>query len=125
MDFGDLTTIIGENNCGKSAFLTALDLFFAAAPRVEDRDFSDMNFEQPIEITIEFANLTPTETHTFAANLIDKHLIVTRVFLIGNPRESGRFFVDAFVNPDFSACRNETTKSEKRNLYSDLPRSVP
>ena len=41
LNFEEATALIGENNCGKSAFLLALDLFFASSPRVGDRDFSD------------------------------------------------------------------------------------
>ena len=60
LNFGPATALIGENNCGKSAFLLALDLFFASSPRVTDKDFSDDNTSIPINITVHFSDLPRT-----------------------------------------------------------------
>ena len=57
LNFTDSTALIGENNSGKSAFLLALDLFFASSPRINDKDFSDRNTNDPIDITVHFAEL--------------------------------------------------------------------
>lgn len=119
----DTTALLGENNCGKSAFLLALDLFFSNAPKVNERDFSDGDTSDPIDITVHFGSLTPSERDEFESNLLGDELIVTRRLIAGNPKESGQFFVSAEVNPDFSECRNEAGKTEKRELYKSLQES--
>lgn len=120
IDLEPLTSIIGENNSGKSAFLKALDLFFQNAPKVEEDDFHNKNIQQPIEIIVTLVELTPEERRLFQSNLIDDELTVTRRLMFGNPKESGGFSVDGMVNPDFSECRNEQSKSERRDLYRQL-----
>lgn len=120
VEFGPATALIGENNCGKSAFLHAIDLFFAASPRIVVKDFTDENTAEPIDITIHFGDLTPYDLNEFDGNLLDGQLVVTRRFMIGGAAESGKYFVSARVNPDFSECRAESGKIEKRKLYDAL-----
>ncbi len=120
LTFSSTTALIGENNSGKSAFLIALDLFFSNAPRVSQKDFSDDNVKEPINITVHFINLTPYDRGEFESNLLDGELVVTRSLTLGNSSESGRYFVSAMVNPEFSECRNEEGKTEKRRLYAAL-----
>src|SRR5206468_2209577 len=105
LDFSEATALIGENNSGKSTFLLALDLFFSSTPRVKDSDFSDGNTSTPIDITVNFFDLTPNERIEFQSNLLDGELIVTRQFVSGNSSESGKYFVSARVNPEFTSCR--------------------
>lgn len=120
LNFSDTTALIGENNCGKSAFLQALDLFFSASPRVRARDFSDGIIAEPIDISVHFSDLTPADQEEFSGNLLDGHLIITRRFFAEDSKESGKYFVSARVNPEFSGCRNEDGKSAKRMLYRSL-----
>ncbi len=120
IDIEPLTAIIGANNTGKSAFLKAIDLFFSNAPKIDDDDFHSKNIEEPIDITLSFADLTEDEMTLFESNLIDSQLTVTRRLIRGNPKESGSFFVEALVNPDFSACRNEESKRARTELYKEL-----
>lgn len=115
-----LTSVIGANNTGKSAFLKAIDLFFGSAPKVEDDDFHNGNLDSPIDITVSFQNLTPDEQSLFETNLIDGRLTVTRRLVRGNPKESGSFFVEAMVNPEFSKCRNEEGKKARTEIYKEL-----
>jgi predicted ATP-dependent endonuclease of OLD family len=128
VDLEALTCIIGENNSGKSTVLKAIDLFFQNGPRVEEDDFHNKNIKEPIEITLTLVDLVPSEMELFKANLIEDKLIVTRRFIHGNPSDSGSFSVEAMVNPEFAACRNEGSKSQRRDeyrklqtKYSDLP----
>ena len=120
LSFSEASALLGENNSGKSAFLLAMELFFANSPRIKERDFSDGNIKSPINITIHFADLTPSEREEFDSNLLDGALVVTRRFSLANAQENGKYFVSARVNPEFSICRNETGKTEKRKLYADL-----
>lgn len=120
LKLGGTTALIGENNSGKSAFLQALDLFFSSSPKVRERDFSDGNTNDPIEITIQFSDFTPSDTTEFGSHFIDGRLVVTRRFLSDGSKDSGKFFVSAKVNPKFSPCRNEENKTQKRTLYKQL-----
>jgi putative ATP-dependent endonuclease of OLD family len=120
LNFSETTALLGENNCGKSAFLQAIDLFFASSPKIKPRDFSDDNVSEPIDITFHFSEFTPKDIENFSDNLLDGNLVVTRRFFFENSKESGKFFVSARVNPDFSECRNEENKSTKREFYKPL-----
>lgn len=119
IDFQSTTALLGENNSGKSAFLLAIDLFFASSPRVTDTDYSDRNTTLPIDITLHFSDLTPDEDKEFGSNLIDGALVLTRRFLIGS-EDNAKYFVSARVNPDFTECRSTTGKTEKRGIYAAL-----
>src|SRR6266508_3436309 len=123
IDLEPLTSLIGANNSGKSAFLKALDLFFDNAPKVDEDDFHNKNVGSPIDITATFVDLTTEEAALFQSNLIEGKLTVTRQLRHGPTRESGNFSVEAMVNPDFMACRNEQGKSDRRELYRALQQS--
>jgi predicted ATP-dependent endonuclease of OLD family len=120
LNMSSTTGLLGENNSGKSAFLRAIELFYASSPRLNDKDFSDGNTEHPIHITLHFTDLTPYEIGEFSGNMLDGELIITRSFWHNNASESGKYFVSARVNPDFAECRNEEGKTEKRKLYAAL-----
>lgn len=120
IDLEPLTAIIGANNTGKSAFLKAIDLFFNNAPKVEDYDFHGNNVDEPIDITLTFDELTDDEKALFELNLIDGQLTITRRLLRGNSKNSGSFFVEAMVNPAFTACRNEEGKRARTEIYREL-----
>ena len=117
------TALIGENNCGKSAFLSAMELFFSPSPRAKIRDFSDSNIAKPIDVTLHFNNLTPEDHKEFDEYLLDGELVVTRRFFLEGGKESGKYFVSARVNNDFTECRNEEKATSKRVLYKKLQES--
>ena len=56
---------------GKSAFLSALDLFFASSPRITEKDFSDGHTNVPIDITVHFSDFTPYDQAEFEGNLLE------------------------------------------------------
>jgi predicted ATP-dependent endonuclease of OLD family len=116
----ETTALIGENNSGKSAFLSAIDLFFSPSPRIRTRDFSDSNIEQPIDITLHFKDLTADDHKEFDEYLLEGELVVTRRFFLSAGKESGKYFVSARVNPNFAACRDEEKANPKRALYKKL-----
>tara|TARA_R110000868_G_C10937782_1_gene766824 strand:+ start:176 stop:2113 length:1938 start_codon:yes stop_codon:yes gene_type:complete len=128
VSLGATTALLGENNAGKSSILAAVNLFFDSAPKIQADDFHNRDTSEPIIVTIEFSDLTPDEVSEFSGNLINEKLRVARKILFGNPKESGKFFVEAEVNPDFSPCRSIDGATPKReeykrlqSLYPDLP----
>lgn len=129
VEFNACNAILGENNSGKSACMSALDLFFNSTPRVSADDFTHRDVSKDIEIAIEFSDLTPSEHDLFGGNLIDGALRIARTLSIMDPKLSGRYFVAAYVNADFSDCRlidkakpKRDAYDELRNTYTDLPK---
>ncbi|HEY0329188.1 MAG TPA: ATP-dependent endonuclease [Rhodopseudomonas sp.] len=118
--FSETTALLGENNCGKSAFLQAIDLFFSSSPKIRPKDFSDGNINAPIDITVHFSHLTPADREEFSGYLLDGDFIVTRRFFADTNKDNGRFFFAAKTNPDFDKCRNEEGKTQKRAIYKGL-----
>ncbi len=114
------TAVIGDNNSGKSAFLKAVELFYDGSARVVETDFSDRNTDEPIKVRIGFGSLTPREEELLKSNMLGDKLVVTRTFHFGNPKASGAFSIDSYVNPDFTVCRDAESKTEARSLYKEL-----
>jgi predicted ATP-dependent endonuclease of OLD family len=93
---GNLTTIVGQNDTGKSSILYALDVFFNEQ-KIEESDFNDKaSADEPLEITVCFAELpseleleTGVKTTLIEENLLNenKKLEITKVFLRSNPKK--------------------------------------
>lgn len=120
IDVNAVTSIIGENNSGKSAFLRAIDLFFDSAPNVKPEDFHLRQVEKPIEITITFGGLTPDERNLFGEKVVDGTMTVTRQLTIGGDKS---YLISALGNPAFSDIRGEQAKREKINKYNEIRES--
>lgn len=120
IEFNACNAILGENNSGKSACMSALDLFFSSTPRVTADDFRHRDVSNNIEIAIEFSDLTPDEHDLFGGNLIDGTLRIARTLSILDAQLSGRYFVAAHVNSDFSDCRLIEKAKPKREAYDKL-----
>lgn len=125
LNFSPTTALIGENNCGKSAFLNAMELFYSSSPRVKRRDFSDENLDDPIDITLHFSDLTPDDHAEFDEYLLNGELVVTRRFHSDGSKESGKYFVSARVNNDFAECRSEEKANPKKAAYKKLQEKYP
>ena len=74
----DITTLIGQNNCGKSSILRAVQLLCNnVSPELEE--FKNKNHELPIEIIGTFEDIQEWERHTpGVAGLISENRIVLR-----------------------------------------------
>jgi putative ATP-dependent endonuclease of OLD family len=121
VDFGNLTSLVGANNCGKSTVLKAIDLFFDAAAKVTAADYYMHDQTRTISISIEFEKLTPEEIKEFGSAVKDNRLHIVREFG-GEAQEAGEYAVSADVNPAFEEFRNENNGTKKRTIYADLRR---
>lgn len=93
---GNLTTIVGQNDTGKSSILYALDVFFNEQ-KIEESDFNDkVPSDESLEITVCFTELlsvveleTGVKTTLLEENLLneDKELEITKIFLRSNPKK--------------------------------------
>lgn len=125
IDLKECTALLGENNAGKSACMSALALFFHPSPKLVQDDFRNRDVHKNVQIIVEFSDLTPAEKSRFEGNLIDGTLRVARTLSIVDPSLNGRFFVAAKVNSDFSKCRSIDKASEKRRVYAELQEKYP
>lgn len=58
---GDFLSIVGQNNASKSSILEALDLALSGERAVHADEFHNHNFDNPIEIELEFNALSPAD----------------------------------------------------------------
>lgn len=92
---GDLTTIVGKNDTGKSSIIHALNIFFNKSP--DDDDFNrDQSAEDPIVIQVSFTDLPDSiqleegiDTDLETENLLDTqhNLTIRKTYARKNPKK--------------------------------------
>jgi len=125
--FGNLTTIVGQNDTGKSSILYALDVFFNEQ-KIEETDFHDKApVDEFLEITVSFIDL-PIEieleegvkTNFKEENLFNKdgELEITKVFSRKNPKKPKVFLkvLDYKESKFNNLC---SLKEEQLNILGD------
>jgi len=122
LDVDDFMVLLGENNCGKSNFFYALDLFLSTTVRGVNAD-SFFNYERnkPIVLTARFDQLTRAELEKLGPWTVDDALTVSKEYALD---ESGKMTVDyhalmsvpkdAWLSEDFGDYNN-------RDVVSRLP----
>jgi len=124
LDTAPLTALIGGNNVGKSTFLKAIEIFFEAQPKITHEDFCQGHEGEPIEITVRFAKLTPSERAEFGTAVIDGSMTVSRRLSL-TEKDSGQYSVQALVFPEFAAVRAEENGTKRRTMYNALLKQIP
>ncbi len=129
----ELTALVGPNGCGKSSFLRALELFYAASPRIDTEDFYNGDTGVEIEIGITFSSLSKEAAELFSSYMQGETLTVERVLTLNAGRISAGYHGASLQNPEFQAIRDgllvkdrgKTARSgydEARNgKFADLP----
>jgi len=86
IEFDDYTCLVGPNGSGKSTVLTALNIFFretenASTNLVElgREDFHQYKTENPVRITVTFADLSPEATEELKGYVRQNLLVVSAV----------------------------------------------
>ncbi|HPW56137.1 MAG: AAA family ATPase [Thermoanaerobaculaceae bacterium] len=115
----DLTVLVGSNGSGKSAFLRAVDYFFLGSPKISDEDFHARDTQKDIAVTLTFTGLSDEAKLDFQKYVNDERFSVTRVFSLGNPEISGKYFGSTLQHAAFKAIRGASGK-EKTNAYKAL-----
>lgn len=87
---GDLISIIGENNSGKSNLIQALDLFFdPSVSKVTEESFYEKVTTEPIEIRVDFKDLNQWEREYFSRWLhVDRLKVKRKITWNGAPKIS-------------------------------------
>jgi len=117
LNFADVTTLIGENNAGKSTTLKAIQIFFDPAPKLSDDDYHNRIAEE-IRITLKFDAFTPVELEEFKSAIIDNSMTITRTFSKINAANHLQYSVSAASFSGFSEIRAESNKTRQRSLYN-------
>lgn len=83
---GNLVSIIGENNSGKSNLIEALDLFFnPSVEAIDEESFHEKTVSEPIEIRVDFKDFNEWEREYFSKWLKVDTLKVKRIIKWGEP----------------------------------------
>ncbi len=114
-----LTTIIGRNGAGKSAFIQALRLFIDTAASPSAEDFYNREVEKQILIEVSFDELNDAEKAEFASYLHDDVLVVQRRF------PGGEYYGRIVACEDFEPIRERLRqKARVSDVVPDLKRLV-
>lgn len=86
IQFGDYTSLVGPNGGGKSSVLTALNVFFRNTThastdllKLEREDFHHRNTDEPVVITVTFADLSPDAQEEFKDYFRHGQLVISSV----------------------------------------------
>lgn len=80
LECDNLTTLIGRNGAGKSAFVQALRLFMETSATPSSEDFYNRDLSKQIQIEVTFSDLAADEQTEFQSYLDGGELIVQRRF---------------------------------------------
>ena len=131
IDIGNLTTIIGVNDIGKSTILEALEIFFNnATVKIDSGDCSVSAADQTVKITCEFADLPDSlvldaqaETSLQAEYLVTRNgtLRVKKAFKCSTAKPKEEVFVIAYhptieLYKDLLTLTNTALKARLRQL---------
>ena len=122
IDIDDFMVLTGENNCGKSNFFHALDLFLSSTVRGLDADsFFNRVTDAPIVITARFNQLTAPEMDKLGPWTVGDALTVSKEYTIdASGKVTPNYFAlmqvpeEPWLSEDFEDYRN-------RDVVSRLP----
>ena len=120
LDCEPLTALVGPNGSGKSTFLRALELFYAASPKVTIDDFYNRDSSEPIEIAVTFSGLGPEPSKRFARYLDKGNLTVVRVLSLEDGKLTAKLHGSRLQNAEFRPTREAGNKTEAKRLYGEF-----
>ncbi|MGE4242354.1 ATP-dependent nuclease [Ramlibacter sp.] len=133
IEFGEYNRLVGANGAGKSTILCALNIFFRESVHaatdltaLQAEDFHARNVGQPIEITVEFTELSQEAQKDFADYYRQGTLVVSAVAHFDEATGAAtvkqygqRMAMPAFA-PYFKAANDGASAAELRAIYVDL-----
>ena len=138
IDFDDYTCLVGANGTGKSAVLTALNVFFrnnaSTATNVltlSEEDFHHKNIGKPVKITLTFVDLSEETKKDFKHYFRQEELTVFAKAVWDNENESAevkqygaRLVIKKFA-PFFEAENNKALVAELKEVYNKIRIDFP
>ena len=106
LEMGYLTSLVGPNGGGKSAFLKALDLFYHPTKwQLTADDFHNRDTNQNLTVTVEFASLSEDELNKFQIYTQARLLRVALVCRWENGAVTARHYATRLRSPVFDEVR--------------------
>jgi putative ATP-dependent endonuclease of the OLD family len=115
-----LTVLVGPNGSGKSSFLKALDNFYTVNAQYTAEDCHAGNAEQPIVVTVTYADLTDGEIEAFGRYVRDGKLTVQKKMYCPATSGNQRYYGMSLQNAGFAGVRAPPRAADKRQAYSQL-----
>lgn len=115
-----LTILVGRNGTGKSAFLSALELFYQPAAEYSEDDFYNRNTSEPISITVTYTDLTDAEMERYRSHLRGTDLVVEKRLKWPRDRTSQKYYGYTWQHPAFAQIRRASPYEEQVRLYREL-----
>lgn len=122
LDVDDFMVLVGENNCGKSNFFYALDLFLSSTVRgVSQETFFNHQTDKPILLTGTYGQLTQAELERLGPWTVDGTLTISKEYGLD---PSGKVTVDYYALmrvPRDPWLREDFEEYSNRDVVSRLP----
>ncbi len=116
----NLTAFIGSNGAGKSTVLKAINAFFDTPQSLAIDDFHERESSSPISIQLTFRDFSKTEKQRFKSYIFDNQLTITRRFIHGGDKDSGKYFGTTLRNAEFNEYRMADSVTVRRSAYKAL-----
>lgn len=119
IQFDNPTVLLGRNGAGKSCILRAIEMFYNIAAPVDVEDFHNRDQTKPIEITITFHKLRPSERTEFQLYIRNDELMVSKNISFNEEKPVPKYFAATMQIQEFAAIRS-LGKREKIIKWNDL-----
>ena len=124
LSLDSLTALVGRNGSGKSAFLSALELFYKPEMPLTEEDFFDRNVDEPIEITVTYGSLGLAAREEFAKYMRDDELPIVGLFRLESGKGRATYHGTSLQHPAFARVRSNSKKTVLRDAFNDLREDV-
>lgn len=138
IEFNRYNRLVGTNGAGKSTVLCALNIFFRETQNattdlaaLQEEDFHGKNVNDPIEITVEFTDLSAEAQADFSEYFRQDVLVISAAAKFDPSSRSAivkqywqRLAMPAFA-PYFKAANDGATAGELKAKYSELRGNFP
>lgn len=138
IELQDYTCLVGANGSGKSNFMHALNIFFGESDipglntrQLDEEDFHNKNVEEPIEITVTFADLSDEAKEELSHYVRHDQLTVSVEAKydpdnsIAEVKQYGRRFVIKDFSVFFKAEKEGKRVADLREIYNEIKNNYP
>lgn len=123
IDFDQYTALVGANNAGKSAAISAIDIFFRSNPKtipISIDDFFKRISDRELEIRLTFTELTQEALEEFAHYARGGELSFFIKSSVKDGLVRSSLHGARFANPKFSPFFEMAGAAEKKTFYAPL-----